>query len=140
MEAPAGEKDMGGWTAAVFTAEQQAKLGVDEFGKKVQADAAVGGVGAIGPAWTRGDMEAPAGEKDMGGWTASVYTEEQQKRLGVDEQGHKADTPVHAKGPAWTRGEMEAPAGEKNMGTYTVGVYTEEQQKRLGIDEFGNKQ
>jgi hypothetical protein len=29
------------------------------------------------------------GTKDMGGWTAAVYTEEQQTRLGVDELGHK---------------------------------------------------
>ena len=43
--------------------------------------------GVIGPAWTRDEMEAPAGEKDMGGWVASVYTSEQQVRLGVDETG-----------------------------------------------------
>eukprot|EP00929_Paragymnodinium_shiwhaense_P106174 TRINITY_DN7136_c0_g2_i1.p1 TRINITY_DN7136_c0_g2~~TRINITY_DN7136_c0_g2_i1.p1 ORF type:complete len:202 (-),score=14.37 TRINITY_DN7136_c0_g2_i1:226-741(-) len=41
----------------------------------------------VGPAWTRGKMEPPAGDKDMGGWIARVYTEEQQKRLGVDENG-----------------------------------------------------
>lgn len=45
--------------------------------------------GMAGPAWTRGEMEPPAGEKDMGGWTAAVYTEEQQARLGVDESGNK---------------------------------------------------
>ena len=60
-------------------------------------------VGAIGPAWTRGEIEKPAGTKDMGGWTAGattsvppasmleslrlspshqVYTAEQQARLG----------------------------------------------------------
>eukprot|EP01046_Picozoa_sp_COSAG06_P079845 COSAG06_NODE_27225_length_597_cov_3.471888_1_plen_33_part_10 len=31
-----------------------------------------GAVGAVGPAWTRGEIEAPAGERDMGGWTAGV--------------------------------------------------------------------
>ena len=30
---------------------------------------------AIGPAWTRGDMEPPAGAKDMGSWTAAVPAE-----------------------------------------------------------------
>ena len=44
-------------------------------------------IGAIGPNWTRGPSEAPAGEKNMGTWIAAVYTEEQQGRLGVDEMG-----------------------------------------------------
>lgn len=47
-----------------------------------------GGPGSLGPAWTRDEIEAPAGEKDMGTWTATAYTEEQQERLGVDEQGN----------------------------------------------------
>lgn len=46
-------------------------------------------VRALGPAWTRGEIEKPAGERDMGGWTALFYTEEQQARLGVNEQGKK---------------------------------------------------
>ena len=37
MEPPAGEKDMGGWTQKVYTAEQQERLGVDEEGKKKPA-------------------------------------------------------------------------------------------------------
>lgn len=41
----------------------------------------------IGPAWTRGEIEAPAGEKQMGSWVARVYTAEQQARLQVDESG-----------------------------------------------------
>ena len=41
----------------------------------------------MGPAWTRGEIEAPGGEKDMGGWRAAVYTPEQQARLGVTESG-----------------------------------------------------
>jgi hypothetical protein len=48
-------------------------------------------VGALGPAWTRGELERPVGTKDMGGWTAAVYTEEQQARLGVNEDGTKRD-------------------------------------------------
>jgi len=45
------------------------------------------GVRGIGPSWTRGLMEAPAGEKNMGSWTAACYTEEQQERLNCDEHG-----------------------------------------------------
>jgi len=48
-------------------------------------------IGLVGPSWTRGEMEAPAGEKDMGGWTSLVYTAEQQERLGVDEHGQKKE-------------------------------------------------
>ncbi len=44
---------------------------------------------SIGPAWTRGEIERPQGEEDMGTWTAAVYTAEQQARLGVDKHGHK---------------------------------------------------
>ena len=40
MERPAGTKDMGGWTRAVYTAEQQARLGVDENGAPEEAEAA----------------------------------------------------------------------------------------------------
>jgi len=39
------------------------------------------------PAWITGDIEAPGGEKDMGGWTMRAYTPEQQARLNVDEMG-----------------------------------------------------
>jgi len=95
MEPPQGEKDMGGWTAAVYTEEQQTRLGVTETGEKVTeveveaSEMVVGRQGGLGPAWTHGEMEAPEGEKDMGGWTAAVYTEEQQTRLGVTEMGEK---------------------------------------------------
>ena len=53
----------------------------------VEPGEADGTVGAVGPAWTRGEIEKPAGEKDMGGWGAAVYTEEQQARLSVAEDG-----------------------------------------------------
>ena len=153
VEAPAGTKDMGSWTARVYTAEQQARLGVDEFGKKTQKpdfSKKVKGVQALPPAWVTGGIEAPAGTKDMGGWTAAVYTAEQQARLGVDEQGNKKkpDFSKKVKGitggqaglaPGWLRGDMEAPAGTKDMGTWTAAVYTAEQQARLGVDEAGNK-
>eukprot|EP00940_MAST-03C_sp_MAST-3C-sp2_P001322 g1322.t1 len=48
----------------------------------------------VGPNWTHDpNVEAPKGEKDMGGWTAAVYTEEQMERLGVDMFGQPVDEP-----------------------------------------------
>lgn len=44
--------------------------------------------GAVGPAWTRGEVEAPAGERDMGTWKAAVYTDEQKHRLAIDSDGN----------------------------------------------------
>ena len=38
---------------------------------------------------TRGEIEAPAGTKDLGGWQASAYTPEQQKRLNIDGNGNQ---------------------------------------------------
>lgn len=125
--------------------------------------AVIGGDAGLGPAFTRGEMEPPAGEKAMGSATMGVYTAEQQARLGVDEAGSKVEEPTPAAappptlaaepapepamlgsggsglGPAFTRGEMEPPAGEKVMGGATMGVYTAEQQARLGVDEGGIK-
>lgn len=57
------------------------------------AGAAGAAGGALGPAWTRGEIEAPEGEKSMGSWTAAVYTPEQQARLGVDEEGQPTALP-----------------------------------------------
>ena len=42
---------------------------------------------SIGPAFTRGLIEPPKGEKKNGSWTMSVYTKEQQARLNVNEYG-----------------------------------------------------
>jgi len=58
------------------------------------AGAAGAAFGVLGPAWTRGELEAPQGEKSMGSWTAAVYTPEQQARLGVDETGQPAAPPA----------------------------------------------
>lgn len=52
------------------------------------------------PRWITGDVEAPKGEKDMGGWTMRVYTPEQQFRLGVDEKGTPLDEPKPKTEPA----------------------------------------
>lgn len=49
----------------------------------------IGGKSSLPPLWCQGKMEKPKGEKNMGSWTAAVYTSEQQKRLGVDEFGKK---------------------------------------------------
>lgn len=72
-----------------------------------------------GPEWTWnsfGGIEPPQGEKNMGGWTSRVYTEEQQLRLQVDEFGMPLpmEAPktkivpisknVQTFGPAWTHG------------------------------------
>merc|ERR1712227_572378 len=84
MEKPAGEKNMGSFTQAVYTKEQQARLGVDMYGKTVEKPIA----NAVGPRWTWDSaMEKPAGEKNMGRFTQAVYTKEQQERLGVDMMG-----------------------------------------------------
>ena len=39
-------------------------------------------LGAVGPAWTRGEAEVPAGQRDMGGWQAAVFDAEQHCRAG----------------------------------------------------------
>ena len=62
--------------------------------------AMVGGARGIGPAWTRGEIERPAGERDMGSWTMAIYTPEQQRRLGVNEAGEPAPEPEPEPGPA----------------------------------------
>ena len=64
---------------------------------QAESPPAAGRCGAVGPAWTRGEIEAPAGTKDMGGWTAGVYTPEQQARLGVDESGERVPVPPAAR-------------------------------------------
>merc|ERR1711871_1220128 len=96
----------------------------------------------------------------MGGWTMRVYTEEQQKRLNVDETGVArpgVEEPKDTNGtdeeqatsegamdedamedtPAWIVGDIEEPQGEKDMGGWTMRAYTKEQQERLNVDETG---
>ena len=73
----------------------------------------IGGQAGCGPAWTRGEIEAPAGEKNMGSWTAAVYTEEQQARLRVTEMGEKLDAAgnvLPGRGTPFTVGPPAAPA------------------------------
>merc|ERR1712023_606564 len=100
MEKPQGEKDMGTYKQAVYTKEQQERLGVDQEGNKVNKNFA----GAIGPQWTWDEtMEKLQGEKDMGTYKQAVYTKEQQERLGVDINGNKVNKNfAGAIGPQWT--------------------------------------
>ena len=73
--------------------QEQVPLGGQEeqaAGSAAPAEPAPG-VEASGPAWTRGELEAPAGEKDLGTSVQAVYTAEQQARLGVDEHGAKVE-------------------------------------------------
>ena len=92
---------------------------------------------ALPPAHLTGGIEAPAGIKDMGTYKRGVYTDEQQQRLGVDQDGKPVEKKVQALPPAHLTGGIEAPAGIKDMGTFTRGVYTDEQQQRLGVDQDG---
>jgi hypothetical protein len=66
----------------------------------------IGGRAGLGPRWTRGEIERPAGERNMGTWTAAVYTPEQQLRLGVDEMGE----PTGAAPPPGIGANMPPPA------------------------------
>ena len=93
----------------------------------------VGGLGGIGPAWTRGEMERPAGEKDMGTWKASIYTEEQQKRLGVTAEGN----PVVEENHAWNaeaKGAKEDDDASSSSWASLVGQKAEVALERIKTD------
>jgi len=59
----------------------------------------VGGKGGMGPAWTRGEIERPLGEENMGSWTEARYTPEQMARLNVDKYGKAASPSKKANEP-----------------------------------------
>ena len=84
--AQAAPSPVDGSLAPSRTAAEPATAG-DSVVTAVESGEADGTVGAAGLAWTRGGIEKPDGEKDMGGWIAAVYTEEQQERLGVTKDG-----------------------------------------------------
>merc|ERR1719352_18413 len=76
----------------------------------------------------------------MGSWTAAVYTEEQQKRLGVDEMGTPATNtasrfPSHWGAPprAQTRDLRELPGGY-GMGSGTLALWI---QEKMDADAAG---
>lgn len=98
------DKDMGGWTSLTFTKEQQEHFGVDDQGavqnqatfdaalkaEDLKRKAALNGKqpAQVNTPWWIMEGVTPNGpEKDMGGWTASTFTKEQQEHFGVDEQG-----------------------------------------------------
>ena len=118
IEKPRGTKNMGTWTAWVYTKEQMERLGVDENGENSNPEEdefdhldgerrlfdgqrysslenyrrlTLLGRTDHRPIWLREDIEMPHGSKNMGTWTAWVYTEEQMERLGVGENGEKTD-------------------------------------------------
>jgi hypothetical protein len=128
---------MGGWAAAVYTEEQQLRLGVTEDGSPLNT---AGPGGAHKEQFTVvSDGGQPASSR--AGFSSTGYREE---FTVYDGGGQAASAPAPAPalagttGPAWTRGEIEAPAGEKDMGGWAAAVYTEEQQQRLGVTEDGS--
>lgn len=136
IEKPAGTKNMGSWMAAIYTEEQQKRLGVNASGQKVQpAPAPIALLtscrpapaypcGVVGPAWIGGGIEKPAGTKNMGSWTAAVFTEEQQRRLGVNASGQKvqaAPAPVALVASSRPASIVQKPAGTKDLGAHGCG-------------------
>lgn len=93
------EKDMGGWKAIQFTAEQQAKYGCNAEGEVVDQavhDAAFRPEAPVGPPWWILNDVTPEGpEKDMGGWKAMQFTAEQQAKYGCNAEGEVVDQAVH---------------------------------------------
>jgi len=145
VEKPAETKDMGGWTAQVYSQEQQDRLGVDANGKP---NADMNGVksmvgtsnGGIGPEWTwNSKVEPPQGVKDMGTWKKAVYTEEQQSRLFVDEDGSPlkiTDILLNR----WGTGEDQtAPAmlGENGHGIGPESTWEDSKPQMLGENGHG---
>lgn len=84
------------------TAEAVDYVATDET---VAESSLVGGPISLGPAWTHGETEAPRGTRHLEGYTISVYTSEQQARLGVDEGG--APVPAATDGKAIKDGAQD---------------------------------
>ena len=74
----------------------------------------LGGKGGCGPAWTRGEIEPPADEKNMGTYTTAVREE-------VKMFGGKAGC-----APTWLTSGLEAPKGEEFRGTASFSYFTKE--------------
>lgn len=100
---PEATKDMGSWRAQSFSEKQQQQFGIDEIGDildQKQFDAAIsalqsqkllGAVQVLPPWWILEGVEPNGPKKDMGGWMASSFSEEQQQQYGIDEQGRVLD-------------------------------------------------
>eukprot|EP00729_Bicosta_minor_P011553 gene11553-20600_t len=72
---------------ASLVVDDSVEVAAEEIGATTAAQASGSWFGSIGLPWTRDEIEPPQGTKDMGSWTAAVYTAEQQSRLTVDERG-----------------------------------------------------
>mmetsp|Transcript_28547 Transcript_28547/g.66154 ORF Transcript_28547/g.66154 Transcript_28547/m.66154 type:complete len:263 (-) Transcript_28547:43-831(-) len=99
-----------------------------------------GGAAGLPPPWVRGEIEAPAGRKNMGTWEAAVYTPEQQERLGVTETGEKvskegagADASVVRTFAACTMSGQSATV--ECTGETTVAELTKILQEKLSISD-----
>ena len=81
------------------------------------------------------EIERPLGIKDMGSWKAAVYTQEQQRRLGVGEFGQKLAASIRASAMAPQYNVMQPPVVE-DMGNWRISHfgYSSEQEARLGRD------
>ena len=93
----------------------------------------IGGARGLGPRWTRGEIERSEGERNMGSWTAAVYTPEQQLRLGVDEMGE----PTGATPPPGIGANMPPPAPGQPVivmdGGQPVGLSAEERREQMRL-------
>ena len=78
---------------------------------------------ALPPAWVTGDIEPPAGEKNMGTWVSAVYTPEQQKRLGVDENGQKVETNEGASNLLASRDEEVLAERQRSSGKPALAIF-----------------
>lgn len=167
--APAGPpRDMGGWSASTFSKEQQDQFGVDQLGvivDKSKFDAALVALNDKRPAqiktpwWIMEGVTPNGPERDMGGWTASTFTLEQQLHWGVDEQGVvkeqstfdaalkaealkrkaalKSKQPAQVMTPWWIMEGVTPSGPEKDMGGWTASTFTKAQQEHFGVDEQG---
>ena len=159
LEPPQATIQVGSYAVGVFTAEQQARLGVDEQGNFVTVSAPVAAVDdpAAAPAAPAASVEPPAlaapaaSEEPPASADAAAAVDAAPVAaaatpapgIGGDAAAAAPTSPATEQAdtrPAWMQSGLERPAGLKAMGTFTIGVYTAEQQARLGVDELGNRQ
>lgn len=133
---------MGSYTTLVYTAEQQARLGVDEYGTKVTSSTLVTASTPItvsAPLTYTQPVTLNAPTTFAAPATLSAPITISTPVTASAPVTLNAPRTVQAMGPAWLHGEIERPAGEKDMGGWTAAVYTAEQQVHLGVDEFGQR-
>jgi len=125
LERPADTHDMGRWTRAVYSEEQQQRLAVDETGQP------------------RGEASVPqmaprSTTADEFGWTA----QRSPSIVGTESlPGAPAGAPIEFNIGS-PRGEfnqqpVEEPEGLRDLGYRSERFYTTEQQDRLGVDDIG---